>query len=170
MPGATYLNSANGPGWRRWAVLALLIALTLGIGALGSLSTAPKIAGWYAGLDKPFFTPPGFVFGPVWSALYVLMAIAAWRVWQAPATPGERRAAAAWFGLQLLLNGLWPHAFFGLESPGAGLAILIALLVALAFTMRAFWSIDRPAALLLAPYAAWSAFALALNGAIVVLN
>jgi translocator protein len=154
----------------RMFVLALLLALTLGVGLVGSSVTSPKIPTWYAGLAKPAFTPPPWVFGPVWTTLYILMAVAAWRVWFAQAAPAERRTALATFGLQLSLNALWPQVFFGLESPSLGLIVIVLLAAAVAWTLAAFGRIDRWAAWLLAPYLAWTLFATALNAAIVALN
>jgi tryptophan-rich sensory protein len=155
---------------RRWPVLVGLLLLTLGIGFVGSLVTLPQIPTWYATLNKPSFTPPNGVFGPVWTLLYVMMAVAAWRVW-CRAVPGpERRSALIAFFVQLALNAIWSPVFFGLNAPASGLVVIVALVGALATTLVLFWRLDRPAGLLLVPYLAWVGFATALNGAIVVLN
>lgn len=154
---------------RRWPRLALWLLVVLAVGAAGSWVTLPKIASWYAGLDKPWFTPPNAVFGPAWTLLYLMMAVAAWRVSLVPASAQKRRALVL-FALQLALNGLWSPAFFGLESPRLGLVVILALLVALLATIAAFARLDRPAFLLLVPYVLWVGYATLLNAAIVVLN
>jgi benzodiazapine receptor len=154
----------------RGLLLMLALALTLGIGLLGSATTVPKIATWYAALEKPAFTPPNWLFGPVWTALYVLMAIAAWRVWLAETQRLPQRRALFAFAVQLALNALWSQVFFRLESPRLALAVILGLLAALAWTLREFWRTDRMAALLLLPYFAWTTFAAVLNASIVALN
>ncbi|HWM49560.1 MAG TPA: TspO/MBR family protein [Xanthobacteraceae bacterium] len=155
--------------WTRWAALIVLLAIVAAVSVLGSAVTVPKIPGWYASLNKPAFNPPAWVFGPVWTALYVMMAVAAWRVWLQPAIP-ERRTALAWFALQLALNAAWSQVFFGLERPGWALAVIVALVVAVAVTLWRFFRLDRLAGWLLAPYLAWLLFATVLNGAVVALN
>jgi benzodiazapine receptor len=155
---------------RRWLVLVLLLILTLGIGFVGSRVTLPQIPTWYASLNKPFFTPPNGLFGPVWTLLYVMMAVAAWQVWTKAAHGTDRSRALTAFFVQLALNAVWSPVFFGLHTPAIGLIVIVSLLVALAVTLVLFWRIDRIAGLLLVPYLAWVAFATALNGAVVVLN
>ncbi len=156
-------------GWRKWVVLAALLLLVFAVSAAGSSFTTPKISGWYAALTKPFFNPPPAVFGPVWTVLYLTMAFAAWRVWLSPDST-LRSAALAWFFVQLLLNALWSPVFFGMESPGLGLVVILALLAALAMTVRAFFTVDRFAGWIMVPYLAWVAFASLLNGAILLMN
>jgi translocator protein len=129
--------------------------------------TLPKIPTWYSGLAKPSFTPPNAVFGPVWTILYVMMAVAVWRI--GAADPARKRAVA-FFVVQLALNAIWSPVFFGLAAPRLGLGIIIMLLVALTATLAMFWRIDRLAGLLLAPYLAWVCYATALNAAIAALN
>ncbi len=161
---------SGGTPYRRWLWLAFWLALCLGVGLVGSLVTAPKIPGWYAGLAKPFFSPPNWLFGPVWTLLYVMMAVAAWRVAFSSAAWEMRKPAVQAFLGQLGLNALWSPAFFGLESPRLALFIIVALVMALALTVVVFWRIDRMAGLLLLPYLGWLLFATVLNGAIVLLN
>ncbi len=155
--------------YRPAGVLAGLLLLVFAIGAAGSYVTLPKIPGWYAQLAKPSFAPPNWVFGPVWTALYVAMALAAWRVWRAPAS-SARHHALIFFFVQLALNALWSPVFFGLEAPRLALAAIVALLAALAITTWRFFQCDRIAGWLLVPYLAWVAFATILNGAIAVMN
>jgi len=145
--------------------LFAILAATLAVGYLASLVTVPNIPGWYAGLHKPAFNPPNAVFAPVWTTLYVLMAVAAWRVW--------RKAGVRPLGLyvvQLALNFAWSFIFFGAHAVGAALLEIALLFVAVAFTMRAFWRLDRVAGWLFVPYAAWVFFAGVLNAAIWRLN
>ncbi len=146
-----------------WLVVVAAVALA------GSWVTLPKIPTWYAGLVKPSFTPPNALFGPVWSALYIMMAVAAWRAGVRSIAAARTRAMAL-FVVQLALNALWSQVFFGFESPKAALVVIIALLVSLAAAVTVFWRIDRPAGLLLVPYLCWVGYATALNGAIVALN
>jgi translocator protein len=163
------VNAVIRKDWRKWLVLALLLAAVFAVSAIGASFTAPKIPGWYAGLTKPWFNPPSWVFGPAWTILYVLMAVAAWRVWLAPES-GARRTALLLFAVQFALNAIWSPAFFGMESPRLGLAVILALLIALAATVWRFFAVDRAAGWMMVPYLAWVAFAALLNGAIVVLN
>lgn len=149
--------------------LAFFVALCLGIGALGASVVATSVDTWYADLAKPPFTPPDRVFGPVWTALYVLMAIAAWRVWRA-ADRDTRRGPLTLFALQLALTLGWTVVFFGLQKIGAAVATIVVLDVGVAVTMLAFRPIDRWAGLLMVPYLAWAAFATVLNIAIWRLN
>lgn len=142
--------------------LCLSIVLTLAVGAIGGLATARSVDSWYAGLNKPSFNPPNWVFGPVWTTLYILMAVAAWRIYIG-AESRSRRIALGIYGLQLALNLGWSLVFFGLQSPLPALLELALLLLALIATAVCFWRLDRPAGLLLAPYALWSGFAFLLN-------
>jgi tryptophan-rich sensory protein len=138
--------------------------------ALGSLATLPNIPTWYAGLAKPWFTPPNGVFSPVWTILYALMASSVWRILTLPdRAPGRDGALRAFF-VQLALNAAWSWAFFWLHSPLAGLVVIAGLLAMILVTVRRFWSLDRLAAALLVPYAVWVAFATVLNAAIWHLN
>ena len=150
-------------------VLAFFVALCLVIGALGASVVATSVDTWYADLAKPPFTPPDRLFGPVWTVLYVLMAIAAWRVWRA-ADRDTRRGPLTLFALQLALTLGWTVVFFGLQKIGAALATIVVLDVGVVVTTLAFRTIDRWAALLMVPYLAWVAFATVLNIAIWRLN
>lgn len=149
--------------------LALFVGLCLGIGALGAAVTATSVKTWYAALAKPSFNPPNEVFGPVWTVLYVLMAIAAWRVWRVADRETARRALTL-FALQLALNLGWSVAFFGLERIGSAVAVIVVLESAIVATALAFRPIDRIAAWLLVPYILWVGFATILNIAIWRLN
>lgn len=145
------------------------LALTLLVGRLGAAVTRPALDGWYRALAKPAWTPPDLAFPIVWTALFVLMALAAWQVWRRGAGARRRWALGLW-GLQLALNALWSQLFFGLRDPGLALVELGALLAALSATAVVFRRISPPAAWLLLPYLAWSVYAFALNAAIWTLN
>ncbi|MFL5204838.1 MAG: TspO/MBR family protein [Microvirga sp.] len=149
-------------------LVAVLPVLAVAVSA--SLITQPNIPAWYAGLQKPAFTPPNWAFPVAWTLLYAMMAYALWRILSLPENRPGRRAAIVAFFVQLVLNGMWSFAFFGGRSPVAGLVVIAALIVAILATIRAFWRLDRPAALLLVPYLAWVAYATLLNGTIWRLN
>ncbi len=149
--------------------LVILLALCLGAAAAGSAATVPRIEGWYATLAKPSWTPPNWVFGPVWTALYIAMAVAAWLVWRQKGWAGAR-VPLALFAVQLVLNVAWSWLFFGLKSPGLGLIEIVLLWIAIAGTLAVFWRRSVVAGLLLAPYLAWVTFAAALNYSIWQLN
>ena len=144
--------------------------LALSVGFLSSRVTRPAVADWYVGLNKPFFNPPNWVFGPVWSMLYLCMGIAAGRVWYFGKHHIWGKTALYHYAAQLIFNGLWSLVFFGLQAPGWGLLVIFILLVLIQRTLYWFKLVDRPAAYLLYPYLAWVAFASVLNGAIVFLN
>jgi tryptophan-rich sensory protein len=150
------------------SALALIgfLALCFGAAAFGAAFPPGE---WYAGLTRPGWTPPNWLFGPVWTTLYVMIAVAGWLVWREGASPG-RRTALLWYGLQLLLNALWSWLFFGLESPALGFADIFLLLAAIGATILAFRPVSRTAAWLLLPYLLWVGYASALNFAIWRLN
>ena len=148
---------------KKWPSLLLFIVVVLGIGWAVGYVTAP--GEWYASLNKPWFNPPGWLFGPVWSILYVLIAIAGWRVW----TEGESTLKLLWI-IQMVLNFLWSPAFFGIQIPALALVIILVLLVTIYVFIAKAWNRDRTSGLLFLPYAAWVTFATLLNGSIVALN
>lgn len=152
-----------------WPALAAFLALCYGVAWLGSSVTLPAIPVWYAGLAKPPFAPPNWLFGPVWGALYGLMGFAAWRVWL-HRDRDDIRLALTLFFLQLALNLAWSFLFFGLRSPLAGLAGIVPLLALIFATLVAFGRIDRLAGLAFVPYLAWVSFATALNAGVWLLN
>lgn len=145
------------------------ISVCLLAGAVGSIFTVSSIPNWYANLTKPFFAPPNWVFGPVWTSLYVLMGISLFLVWRKGLNK-KTRSAVNIFAIQLALNALWSLAFFGLKSPIAGFIVIIALWAAIAAAIMKFMKIERNAGLLLIPYIAWVSIAAALNLSIVLLN
>ncbi|MDE2001083.1 MAG: tryptophan-rich sensory protein [Patescibacteria group bacterium] len=140
-------------------------------GALGVLATTPAIPGWYAGLVKPALNPPSWVFGPVWTTLYLLMGIALWMIWEKWDVDAQLRTNALMvFAAQLVLNACWSFIFFGAQLTGAAFLELFALWYLISATIVSFAKISRKAAWLLLPYFLWVSFALYLNGAIWLLN
>lgn len=150
--------------------LAFFLILCQLAGGIGSYFTAPAIPVWYAGLKKPFITPPGWVFAPVWITLYALMGLAAFLVWREKSYGIGRRNALVLFGIQLVLNALWSFLFFGLRSPLAGLIGIVVLTVFIYLTLRLFLRISYPAGILMIPYLLWVGFAAGLNFSIYLLN
>lgn len=145
------------------------LLLCFAAAAIGSVVTLPAIGGWYRDLAKPDFNPPDWLFGPVWTLLYAMMAVALWRV-IGLASGQRRRAAVLAFALQLLLNVAWSLVFFGAHSIGGGLATIILLWLAILATILRFSPIDSLAGWLLAPYLLWVSFAALLNLALLILN
>jgi benzodiazapine receptor len=158
------------PAMRPALALLLAVGPVVAAAALGNIATIPNIPTWYAGLVKPSFNPPNWIFGPVWTTLYVMMAYAFYRVLRAPAAATARRAAVIAFLVQIALNAGWSWAFFAAHSPLGGLLVIGPLLVAIAATIVAFRRVDAGAAWLLAPYLAWVSFASVLNAAVWRLN
>ncbi len=139
-------------------------------GIIGSVFTAPAIAGWYATIVKPELNPPAWVFGPVWTTLFALMGVAAFLIWKQGLERRDVRIALGIFVGQLALNTLWSILFFGLQNPGAAFIEIVILWFAILATIVAFARISRPAAWLLAPYILWVSFASYLNFSIWMLN
>jgi benzodiazapine receptor len=154
---------------KRWLPLGLFLLLAFAAAAIGSLATFTSVSTWYPTLQKPTWSPPNAVFGPVWSILYVLMAIATWRAWRVGDASTARRTVSL-YSAQLTLNALWSILFFGLRRPGVAFVEIIVLWLLLIVILRRYWRADRVAAYLWLPYVAWVTFAAALNGAIWSLN
>jgi tryptophan-rich sensory protein len=150
--------------------LALAILACIALGASGSVFTATGSGTWYDTLELPEFAPPGWVFGPVWTTLFALMGVAAWLVWRRVDTDRLAPIALGIFVVHFAINVAWSAAFFGLQSPLAGLATIVVLLGFIVATIAAFARVDRRAAALLLPYLAWVCFATLLNYRIWVLN
>lgn len=179
--------------------LAISLALPLLAGLAGSVFTAESVSTWYLTLEKPAWNPPSWVFGPVWTTLYVLMGIAFYRVWMATGMDrmeamemvdlapdgtvridqrAKARLALAWqgyyamaaFGIQLVLNVMWSAYFFGLRQPRVAFLVIVALWAGIVVTIALFRRIDRISSALLVPYLAWVSFATTLNYGIWQLN
>jgi tryptophan-rich sensory protein len=152
-----------------WLGLVIFVVICFAAAGIGGAVTTPKIGTWYATLVKPTWNPPNWIFGPVWSALYFCMAVAAWLVWRQGEFQQARRPLTL-FAIQLILNVLWSYFFFGLECPGLAVVEVLILWAAIAATMVAFWLRSRVAGLLFVPYLAWVSFAAVLNFTIWRLN
>jgi tryptophan-rich sensory protein len=150
--------------------LVVSIAVCQSAGVIGSLFTAPNIPNWYAALEKPSFTPPSWIFAPVWLSLYTLMGISAFLVWRKGLSNPKVARALGVFLIQLILNALWSFLFFGLQSPLAGMIDIFFLLGVIILTAALFYRISNVAGILLIPYILWASFATVLNVAIYSLN
>lgn len=162
-------NTTTPQGLRRLQTAFLAFAPVVAAAALGNAATLPNIPGWYAGLVKPPLNPPNWVFGPVWTALYLAIAYAFYKILSAPPSQRRRRAIFV-FLLQLTLNAGWSFAFFGAHNPFLGLLVVLALEALIGVTIMLFRRINQTAAKLLWPYAVWVAFATYLNAGIWWLN
>lgn len=154
----------------RFIKLILFIALCEGIGVLGSVFTISQIPTWYITLNKPFFSPPNFVFGPVWTMLYALMGIAVFLIYEAKIKKKEKSFLLKLFGLQLLLNFLWSFIFFGMHNPIIGFVEIILLWISILILIIKFYKYSKLASVLLIPYLFWVSFATLLNLFIAILN
>lgn len=154
----------------RMVALAVAVLLPLVVGVLGSFSTMDSVRTWYPTLVRPSFAPPSWVFGPVWTTLYVMMGVASWLVWRQGVAKPEVRSALVSYGVQLGLNLAWSWLFFGLKQPFLALLDIVVLLVLIGVTAIRFAAVSRGAARLLLPYLAWVAFATVLNGGFWWLN
>lgn len=165
----TTTSTTSGKALKPWQALVAFLAACYAVSAVGTLSAVSAIPTWYAALNKPSFNPPNWIFGPVWTVLYAMMAVAAWLVWRT--APSSRRTAAlTLYALQLVLNFLWTPTFFSLHAIAAALVIIVLLWLAILVTTILFWPLNRPAAWMMLPYLAWVTFATALNFEILRLN
>jgi benzodiazapine receptor len=155
--------------WNSLAILGLFLAICFGVAGVSAIPTGSSVRDWYPMLQKPSWTPPSWLFGPVWTILYAMMAIAAWLVWRKREFLSVNGALAL-FALQLALNAIWSPLFFGLKNPLAGLLDIVPLWAAILTTLIAFWKISPAAGALMIPYWIWVSFATALNFAIWKLN
>lgn len=162
MPAGSKLRSA--------LVLISFVLAAFLAAAIGGLATARGVVEWYPNLAKPSWTPPSWLFGPVWTALYAMMGVAAWLVWRAAGSFRPARRELALWGIQLTLNAHWSIAFFGMRAPGAALVNIVLLWLAILATIVVFARRSAIAAGLMVPYLLWVTFATALNAAIWRLN
>ena len=139
-------------------------------GLIGSIFTTPAIPTWYASLEKPFFTPPNWLFAPAWLTLYVFMGVAAFMVWRKGLSKREVRQGLIVFLIQLVLNAFWSVVFFGFQSPLAGVVVIVLLWIAILITILRFFRLSITAGSLMIPYILWVSFAAALNVSIWMLN
>jgi tryptophan-rich sensory protein len=160
MPGKALMKN-------QWLVLAGFVLLCLAVGAVGGAASAAAIDGWYRTLAKPSWNPPDWVFGPVWTVLYIMMGVAAWLVWR---TRDRIGPAMVLFAVQLALNLAWTFIFFTAQSPGLALVEIAFLWLSVLATMLAFFGRQTTAGWLFVPYLAWVSFAAVLNFAIWSMN
>jgi benzodiazapine receptor len=156
------MTAAQNKALPRLTSLLTSIIPVAAASVIGSVVTLPNIPAWYAFIAKPWFTPPNWIFGPVWTALYIMMAYAFYRVLRQDSAGGHKRIITA-FMLQIALNAGWTTAFFGGHSPLSGMIVIVPLCLSVAWTLVLFWKQDRLAGALLAPYLSWVVFASALN-------
>ena len=157
----------RNPAWQA-LVLGLFYLVCFLAAGLGSLFTMASVGGWYTTLAKPAWSPPDWIFGPVWTVLYATMAVAGWLVWRRGGLASV--PALRWFAVQLVLNVGWSVVFFGLRMPGLAFVEIVVLWLAIVATLMTSWRVSRPAGILLVPYLLWVSFAAALNFAIWRLN
>ncbi|MFV0442135.1 MAG: TspO/MBR family protein [Planctomycetaceae bacterium] len=153
----------------RWIGLFLFVLVCVGAGGLGAVATTPEIDGWYRTVVKPEWNPPNWVFGPVWTTLFVLMGISAWLVWK-PAGFKESKTPLSLFAVQLILNVAWSWIFFGMHQIGWAVVEIVILWLVILATTVAFFRRSKPAGWLLVPYLVWVTFASVLNFTIWRLN
>lgn len=153
-----------------WVRASVAVVPVVAASLLGQWATYPNLATWYAGLVKPSFNPPNWIFAPVWTTLYILMAYSVWRILKADRNSEERRVALTLFFVQLALNALWSWLFFGLHNPLAGLLNIVPQFLLIVVTINRFRRLDVVAAWCLVPLAVWVAFASLLNFEIWRLN
>jgi benzodiazapine receptor len=169
----TQRMSPNVTPMSRYLSLCAFLALVFAISALSSLVTMPAVTGWYKTINKPSWTPPDWVFGPVWTTLYIMIAVSGWRVWQritGDVVTRIKHPALRFYWAQLALNFLWSFLFFAWWLPALAAVDILLMLAAIALTISAFRPIDKPAAWLLVPYLLWVSYASTLNIGIVILN
>lgn len=154
---------------RDWIALVIFMALSFGAAFIGGLFTSASVDGWYRTLLKPAWSPPSWIFGPVWTLLYLAMAIAAWLVWRRRLFSNVSTALSL-FAVQLVLNAAWSAFFFGLQSPLLAFVNIVLLWGAILATMIAFARVAKISGWLFAPYILWVTFAAALNFAIWRMN
>ena len=154
----------------KWIRLIIAILVCQLAGVVGSIFTAPSIATWYSKLQKPFFSPPNWVFAPVWITLFTLIGISLYLIWNKGLKDKLVKVSISVFAVQLILNVLWSFLFFGLQNPFYGLIEIIMLWIAILITILKFYKVDKRAGLLLLPYILWVSIATVLNYYIFVLN
>ncbi len=155
---------------RKSRIILTWVIICLMLGFASGMSSNHAITNWYADLNKPFFSPPNWIFGPVWSLLYILMGVAVGRVQGIGLDNLLAKKGVGFFIMQFIMNLIWTPVFFALKQPMLALGIIIVLWIMIFMTIRAFRQVDKTSALLMYPYLMWVSFATALNGAIVMLN
>lgn len=153
-----------------WLKFGISQVICHSAGLIGSLLSGDGVSNWYRYLNKPFFTPPDVIFGPVWFTLYTLMGISLYLIWDLNKNTKAVDHGLKWFYAQLLLNAMWSFFFFGVRSPAIALGIILVLNYAIFMCIRYFWNLNRTASYVLIPYISWVLFATVLNFTLMVLN
>ncbi len=154
---------------KRLIILISCIIICASAGGIGAAATLPQIATWYPSIQKPSFNPPNYLFGPVWTVLYLLMAIALF-LYITQDTFRPKLTGYIWFFIQLILNAMWSVVFFGYHQLSAAFAVILLLLLFIVLTIVYFFRITKPGSIMLVPYALWVSFAAVLNFSIMRLN
>lgn len=154
-------------GWNKKRDLLVSIFIAELAGVVGSVYTASSIPAWYTGLEKPWWTPPNWIFGPVWVALYALMGFSAYLVWEVRHRKKEAEGALLFYGVHLFFNSLWSLIFFGLQNVGLALVEIFFLWLLIIYTMILFFRVERTAGWVFVPYLIWVSFAMMLNYSLV---
>lgn len=154
---------------QRYLSLFLALLIPLAIGGTAGFFTVSGIGSWYSTLNKPWFNPPNWIFGPVWTTLYLVMGYSSWRIWQLPHSP-QRSRALNMYWIQLFFNFWWSILFFHFENPGLALAEILVLWICIVLMILHFFKLDRVAGWIQIPYLLWVSFATALTAAIFNLN
>ena len=164
-------HASTTSSWSRDVGFGILAIITVSAtSVVGQLATYANLAPWYAGLVKPSFNPPNWIFGPVWTTLYLLMAFAVWRILRLPEASAERRWALVFFFAQLALNAAWSWMFFAAHNPLLGLINIVPQILLILATIATFYQLDKFAACCIVPLAGWVCFAAVLNFEIWKLN
>ena len=150
--------------------LVISVAIPVSVGAISGFFTVSEVGGWYQTINKPSWNPPGWIFGPVWITLYIMMGIALYMVWKTDADPGLKKTAIVIFAIQLMLNFFWSFIFFNQHQVGWALVEILGMWIFILLTIFAFAKVNNNAAWLLVPYISWVSFASILNYAIWKLN
>jgi len=155
---------------KNWLKLIISIVLAGLAGFVGSFFTTSSVMSWYPTLIKPSFNPPSWLFGPVWTILYIMIGVSLYLVWTSKAKAKVKKKAYTIFGVQLILNSLWSIVFFGMQQPAAAFLVIALLWISIIYNALVFYRISKPAGYLLVPYFLWVSFASVLNFAIWILN
>lgn len=154
---------------RLWGSLAIFVLFCFLVEIIGGIWTRESVMTWYPQLSKPFWTPPSWVFGPVWTTLYVMIAVSGWLIYRSEPS-AMRSKALVFYGIQLALNFIWSFLFFSLQNPALALIDIAFLVVAILLTIVNAWPVNRVAGWLLFPYLVWVLYAASLNMGIWILN
>lgn len=148
----------------------LSVVFCMLVGAIGAFFTTPAIPTWYAYLNKPFFSPPNWLFGPVWTILYILMGISFYLIWDSTKKGKNKKEALGNFYVQLILNFIWSPIFFGMKNLGLAFVVIVLMWMFILRTIQSFAKLNKKASYLLYPYIAWVSFASILNLSVWILN